>query len=106
MARIEQEKLTGRSIRRVEDRRFLTGRGRYVDDIESPGCLWGHVLRSPHAHASIERIDVSAAKALAGVKGVFVAADLEGLGPMPCMAAVTPLIVPPRLALAKERVRH
>ena len=106
MTRIEQEKLTGRSIRRVEDRRFLTGRGRYVDDIESPGCLWGHVLRSPHAHAAIERIDVSAAKALAGVQGVFVAADLEGLGPMPCMAAVKPLIVPPRFALAKDRVRH
>jgi len=106
MTRIEQEKLTGRSIRRVEDQRFLTGRGRYVDDIESPGCLWGHVLRSPHAHASIERIDVSAAKALAGVEGVFVAADLEGLGPMPCMAAVKPLIVPPRFALAQGRVRH
>ena len=106
MEQREQEKLTGRSIRRVEDQRFLTGRGRYVDDIESPGCLWGHVLRSPHAHASIERIDVSAAKALAGVEGVFVAADLEGLGPMPCMAAVKPLIVPPRFALAQGRVRH
>ena len=106
MEQREQEKLTGRSIRRVEDQRFLTGRGRYVDDIESPGCLWGHVLRSPHAHASIERIDVSAAKALAGVQGVFVAADLEGLGPMPCMAAVKPLIVPPRFALAQGRVRH
>ena len=106
MTGIEQEKLTGRSIRRVEDQRFLTGRGRYVDDIESPGCLWGHVLRSPHAHASIERIDVSAARALAGVHGVFVADDLEGLGPMPCMAAVKPLIVPPRFALAQDRVRH
>ena len=106
MVRIEQEKLSGRSIRRVEDQRFLTGRGRYVDDIESPGCLWGHVLRSPHAHAAIRRIDVSAATALAGVHGVFVAADLEGLGPMPCMAAVKPLIVPPRFALAQGRVRH
>jgi carbon-monoxide dehydrogenase large subunit len=106
MTGIEQEKLTGRSIRRVEDQRFLTGRGRYVDDIESPGCLWGHVLRSPHAHGFIERIDVAAAKALAGVRGVFVAADLEGLGPMPCMAAVKPLIVPPRFALAQDRVRH
>ena len=106
MGTIEQEKLSGRSIRRVEDRRFLDGSGRYVDDIQSPGCLWGHVLRSPHAHAVIERIDLSAARAMAGVHGIFVGADLEELGPMPCMAAVKPLIVPPRFALARDRVRH
>ncbi len=106
MAQHEQEKVIGRSIRRVEDQRFLTGRGRYVDDIASPDCLWGHVLRSPHAHATIEGIDVAAAKALPGVHGVFVAADLAELGPMPCLAAVKPLIVPPRQALATGRVRH
>src|SRR5438045_9072772 len=100
----EQEKAVGRSIRRVEDHRFLTGRGRYLADIESPDCLWGHVLRSPHAHALIKRTDVSQAAALAGVHGVYVAADLAGLGPMPCMAAVTPLVVPPRLPLAQGRV--
>ncbi|MEI6201938.1 MAG: xanthine dehydrogenase family protein molybdopterin-binding subunit [Enhydrobacter sp.] len=106
MAQREQEKLSGRSIRRVEDARFLTGNGRYVDDIASPDCLWGHVLRSPHAHAKIARIDVAAAKAMPGVHGVFVAADLAELGPMPCLAAVKPLIVPPRSALASGRVRH
>ena len=106
MAQREQEKLSGRSIRRVEDARFLTGNGRYVDDIASPDCLWGHVLRSPHAHAKIARIDVAAAKAMPGVHGVFVAADLAELGPMPCLAAVKPLIVPPRSALATGRVRH
>src|SRR6185503_6701666 len=106
MTKIEQEKGIGRSIRRVEDQRFLTGRGRYVDDIASPDCLWGHVLRSPHAHATIVRIDVVAARARAGVQGVFVAADLAELGPMPCLAAVKPLIVPPRPALATGRVRH
>jgi carbon-monoxide dehydrogenase large subunit len=106
MARDEQEKVIGRSIRRVEDARFLTGRGCYVDDIASPDCLWGHVLRSPHSHATIGRIDVSQAKALAGVHGVYVAADLAELGPMPCVAAVKPLIVPPRPALANGRVRH
>jgi carbon-monoxide dehydrogenase large subunit len=106
MAQGEQEKVIGRSIRRIEDLRFLTGKGRYVDDIASPDCLWGHVLRSPHAHAIIERIDVSQAKALAGVRGVFVAADLEELGPMPCLAAVKPLNLPPRTALATGRVRH
>ncbi|MBS0540223.1 MAG: xanthine dehydrogenase family protein molybdopterin-binding subunit, partial [Proteobacteria bacterium] len=103
---IEQEKVIGRSIRRVEDARFLTGRGCYVDDITNPEALWGHVLRSPHAHATISRIDIVHAKAMAGVHGVYVAADLADLGPMPCMAAVKPLIVPPRSALANGRVRH
>jgi len=110
MAQREQEKVQGKvvgqSIRRVEDQRFLTGNGRYVDDIASPGSLWGHVLRSPHAHATIERIDIAVAKAMPGVHGVFVAADLAALGPMPCLAAVKPLIVPPRSALATGRVRH
>jgi aerobic carbon-monoxide dehydrogenase large subunit len=106
MGNSEREKFIGRSIRRIEDDRFLTGRGRYVADIESPDCLWGHVVRSPHAHAVIKRTDVSRAAALTGVHGVYVAVDLAGLGPMPCMAAVTPLIVPPRTALATGRVRH
>jgi carbon-monoxide dehydrogenase large subunit len=96
----------GRSVRRLEDHRFLTGHGRYLADIASPGALWGHVVRSPHAHAIIKRIDTAAATALAGVHGVFTSADLNGLGPMPCLAAVSPLVVPPRFALAVERVRH
>jgi aerobic carbon-monoxide dehydrogenase large subunit len=106
MGNSEREKVIGRSIRRVEDARFLTGRGRYVADTESPDCLWGHVVRSPHAHALIKRIDISRATALAGVHGVYVAADLAELGPMPCLAAVAPMIVPPRTALADGRVRH
>ncbi|MBN9088369.1 MAG: xanthine dehydrogenase family protein molybdopterin-binding subunit [Reyranella sp.] len=96
----------GRSVRRLEDFRFLTGRGRYLADIACLGALWGHVLRSPHAHALIKRLDTTAATGLDGVRGVFTSADLAGLGPMPCMAAVSPLIVPPRFALAVERVRH
>ena len=106
MGNSEREKFIGRSIRRIEDARFLTGHGRYLADIESPGALWGHVLRAPHAHAIIKRIEISRAAALAGVHGIYVAADLAELGPMPCMAAVTPLIVPPRSALATDRVRH
>ncbi len=102
------EQHIGRSVRRLEDSRFLVGRGRYVDDIDVPACLHGHVLRSPHAHALIRRIDVLPAASLAGVRGVYTAADLaaDGLGPLPCMAAVKPLIVPPRPALALGRVRH
>jgi carbon-monoxide dehydrogenase large subunit len=100
------DKLIGRSVLRLEDIRFLTGRGRYVADIAAPGALWGHVLRSPHAHAVIERIDTAAATKNLGVHGIFTSADLAGLGAMPCMAAVSPLVVPPRFALAVERVRH
>ena len=97
----------GRSVRRLEDLRFLTGRGRYLADIACPGALWGHVLRSPHAHALIKRIDTAAAKRRCRrARRVTPSADLAGLGPMPCLAAVSPLIVPPRYALAVERVRH
>ncbi len=98
----------GRSVRRLEDARFLLGRGRYVEDIDAGATLHGYVLRSPHAHALIRRIDVAAAAALPGVYLVATAADLaaDGLGPMPCLAAVKPLIVPPRPALADGRVRH
>ncbi|MBV8412972.1 MAG: xanthine dehydrogenase family protein molybdopterin-binding subunit [Alphaproteobacteria bacterium] len=96
----------GRSLRRFEDARFLTGRGRYVADISVPDALWGYVVRSPHAHARLVRIDTTAAQALPGVHGIYTSADLLDLGPMPCMAAVKPLIIPPRHALARDRVRH
>ena len=98
----------GQPLRRLEDARFLAGRARYVDDIAVSDTLHGHVVRSPHAHARIERLDVSQAAALAGVHAVYIASDLlaSGLGPLPCMAAVKPLIVPPRTALATGRVRH
>ncbi len=97
-----------RSIRRLEDARFLLGRGRYLEDIAVPTALAGHVLRSPHAHALIHRMDTVRAAALPGVHLIATAADLaaDGLGHLPCMAAVKPLIVPPRPALAEGRVRH
>ena len=66
----------GASIKRKEDPAFLTGRGRYVDDISLPGMLHAVVLRSPHAHAAIRGIDKTAALALAGVHAVFTHADL------------------------------
>jgi len=101
------------SVRRVEDPRLLTGRGRYTDDISMPGQTHGVVLRSPHAHARIASIDVAGAKALPGVLAVLTGADLKeaGLGAMPCMIPLksrdgTPRIDTPRLALATDMVRH
>ena len=101
----------GRSLRRLEDPRFLTGHERYVDDMGVPGQLYAVVLRSPHGHAAIDGIDTAAARAMPGVRGVFTAADLEadGIGPLPCIAqvaTVAPIIAPPRRALALARVRH
>ncbi len=101
----------GRSRLRVEDERFLTGRGRYVDDLDEPGQLYGHVLRSPLAHGWIASLDVSDASAMPGVVAIFTAADLaaDGIGDLPCdvdVATDVPLVVPPRPALAFDRVRH
>jgi carbon-monoxide dehydrogenase large subunit len=109
MATVDRQ--IGRSVRRFEDARFLRGRGRFVDDVDVPGQLHAVVLRSPHAHAEIARIDAAAAQAPSGVHGVFTAADLaaENIGPLPCIAqvaAVAPMIAPPRFALAVDRVRH
>src|SRR5215467_3971344 len=100
-----------RSIRRLEDFRFLTGRGRYVEDFAVPGEVHAHILRSPHSHAAIERIDTMAARETDGVVGVFTEADLRAdrISPLPCIAqvaTVNPIIVPPRYALARGRVRH
>lgn len=72
----------GQAVRRVEDARFLTGAGRYVDDITLPGMCHGVVLLSPHAHARIRKVDASKAKAAPGVLLVLTGADLasEKLG--------------------------
>ena len=99
------------SLRRLEDKRFLTGQGRYVDDVAVLGQLHGVVLRSPHGHALIEGIEAAAARTMPGVRGLFTAADLDAdkIGTLPCIAevaTVAPMIVPPRRALARDRVRH
>ncbi len=101
--------MVGQPLRRREDGRFLTGRGRYIADIPAPGALHLHMVRSPHAHARLRWIGTAAARAAPGVAGVFTAADLAGLGPIPCTAAVAtdgPMHVPARHALAGSRVRH
>ena len=105
------EGFAGRPLRRREDARFLTGAGRYTADIEAPGALHLHVLRSPHAHARITGVETEAARAMPGVRAVLTGADLEaaGLGPLPCPAVVKtlgPFIVPERHALARDKVRH
>src|ERR687886_2415742 len=77
-------KWVGKSIRRVEDPRFLTGRGGYVDDIVLPGMLHAAFLRSPYPHARIKSIDAEEARRLPGVVAVVTGAEAAELcDPMP-----------------------
>ena len=69
----------GKSIRRVEDPKFLRGRGGYIADLVRPGMLHAAVLRSPHAHARILSVDTSAAAALGGVHAVITGAQAAEL---------------------------
>ena len=103
----------GQAVRRVEDERLLTGQGRYGDDLSRPGQAYGHVVRSPFAHALITRLDVAAARQAPGVLAVLTAADLEaaGIGSIPCIAPMKgrggkPTIQPRYPILAGERSRH
>ncbi len=66
----------GTSVKRVEDPRFITGQGRYLDDIKLTGMAHLAILRSPYAHANIRSVDTSRAKGMPGVIGVIVGADI------------------------------
>jgi carbon-monoxide dehydrogenase large subunit len=100
-------------VRRVEDQRFITGKGRYTDDINLPGQVYGVMLRSPHAHAKILKIDTAAAQAAPGVLAVYTHADLKAanVGDLPCTIPLknrdgSMRADPPRPALADGMVRH
>ena len=102
----------GAAARRAEDERFVTGRGRYLDDLALPRQAWGCVVRSPHAHAEIGVIETKAALAMPGVYAVYTAADLAaaGIGAIPCVMAPksadgSAAALPPRPVLAAGRVR-
>jgi len=71
---------TGQAIRRSEDQRFLTGAGRYTDDITLKGQAYLYLLRSPYAHGTITELDVSEAKSADGVIAVLTADDLSKAG--------------------------
>jgi carbon-monoxide dehydrogenase large subunit len=101
----------GQAVPRTEDPRLLTGRGRYTDDFVLPRLAHGYVLRSPHAHAWIRRIDSRAATQIPSVLAVLTGADwaAEGFGaPRPVIPRRrrdgSPMFVPERPALAKDRV--
>src|SRR6266446_1236571 len=102
----------GQPVSRFEDPRLLRGGGRYVDDMVLPRMAFGHVLRSPHAHARIGSIGVTAAKAAPGVLAVLTGADWEasGWGDLPSPSGLrlrdgSPSFRPRFPALVKDRVR-
>jgi carbon-monoxide dehydrogenase large subunit len=95
----------GRARTRVEDRRLLTGVARFVDDLQVPGLAHLAFLRSPHGHARIERLDVSAALSAPGVVAVLTGADVRHLGPMPVLRPFAEMKVPPHPILADGVVR-
>ncbi|MEM8907882.1 MAG: xanthine dehydrogenase family protein molybdopterin-binding subunit, partial [Bacteroidota bacterium] len=78
--------LIGKSVKRVEDKRFLTGKGHYTDDIVLPGMVYAYIVRSPFAHAKINSVDTAAAQGMEGVVAVYTGQDIadSGINGIPC----------------------
>ena len=103
----------GAPVKRVEDKRFLTGRGRYTDDLNQPNQLYASILRSPHAHANLKKVDVSQAKAAPGVIDIFTGSDMaaDEVGSLPCGWQIhskdgSPMNEPGHPPMAVSKVRH
>src|SRR3984885_11592752 len=97
----------GASVRRKEDRRFITGTGHYTDDINRPGQVFAYFVRSPHAHAAIKSVDAKAASAMPGVLAILTGADLaaDKIGNLICGWMIhskdgTPMKMAPHPAIA------
>ncbi len=93
--RTDQLEGIGCKRKRVEDVRFVQGKGNYVDDVKLPGMLYGDFVRSPYAHARVARIDTSKAEALPGVVAVLTAETLKtvNLAWMPTLAGDVQMVL-------------
>lgn len=101
-----ERRYVGQSIRRVDDRRLVTGAGRYVDDLQPPGTLHAALVRSPYAHALLGAVRRDAALALPGVVAVYTGAEVAAwVRPQVVEAELLPGRVLRRYPLAVERVR-
>jgi carbon-monoxide dehydrogenase large subunit len=105
MATVTQPKLFGAAIKRREDPRFITGHGQYVDDVKLPGMTYAAFVRSPHAHATLKRIDVARARSMPGVVAVYTGQDVK-VGALPCGWMLPDIKVPSRPVLASGKVRY
>ncbi|MBI5930673.1 MAG: molybdopterin-dependent oxidoreductase [Chloroflexi bacterium] len=81
---VAAEEIIGSRIKRREDPRLITGEAKYLEDIQLPGLLHAAILRSPHAHAKIKKIDISKAAKHPGVIAVYTGKDFADVNPMPC----------------------
>ncbi|HMD01706.1 MAG TPA: xanthine dehydrogenase family protein molybdopterin-binding subunit, partial [Candidatus Baltobacteraceae bacterium] len=100
--------MVGARIRRREDPRLITGRATYVDDVKLVGLLHAAFVRSPYAHAALKRVDLSKAKALAGVYGAWSGNDLRASGwepSLPVAHKIADLKAPVHSPLALDEVR-
>jgi carbon-monoxide dehydrogenase large subunit len=102
----------GQPVPRKEDPKLVRGEGRYTDDINLPSQAYAVMVRSPYAHGLIRGIDVAAARGMPGVLGVYTGAELDaaGYGPLKVIPSFknrdgSPMLKPPRNALATDRVR-
>ncbi|PNG95334.1 xanthine dehydrogenase family protein molybdopterin-binding subunit [Streptomyces malaysiensis] len=107
MTSARADRLVGRSVARREDPRLLSGRGRFVDDIELPGMLHAQFVRSTVAHGTITEIDLTGVRQVPGVVAAFTADDLE-LGDITArlgrpLSEFVPTAMP---VLARDRVRY
>jgi aerobic carbon-monoxide dehydrogenase large subunit len=106
MTEVTAIKYLGQPLRRREDFKFVTGKGRYTDDLKAPGMLHMAVLRSPHAHAVIRQVDLSSAKAAPGVRLALSGEDLAGkIGSIVPNWIMPGTKVPDRPVVAVDRVR-
>ena len=103
----------GASVKRTEDIRFITGKGHYVDDVNRPGQAFAYFLRSPHAHATIDKIDLSAALKAPGVVAIFTGDDIaaDKVGGLICGWMIhskdgSPMKAGAHPALAQGKVRY
>ncbi len=101
-------RIFGSGIRRHEDPRLITGTATYTDDLTLPGMLHAAMLRSPHAHARITRIDVSGARTAPGVVAAYAGADADALKPVPCawLLPNAALKIAGYQAIARDTVRY
>ncbi|MFT4568931.1 MAG: carbon-monoxide dehydrogenase large subunit, partial [Saprospiraceae bacterium] len=101
----------GKSIKRREDNRFLTGKGKYTDDIKLPGMCYAAFVRSPYAHAKILSIDKSGAEAMDGIMAIYTGEDECSTYSVPCGWQVDfkngdTMKEPPHPLLAKGKALH
>ncbi len=103
----------GAAVRRKEDHRFITGKGQYTDDINRPGQTHAYFLRSPHAHATLKKVDTAKAKAMPGVVAIYTGEDVaaDKVGGLICGWMIhskdgTPMRAGPHPVLAQGKVRY